>query len=79
MADDHRVLYNHRSFADLFVAAGFEVSLLEYHDDRGVFHAVDWDPADGLVRRSRRFDDRRRPGGFTYTSLILDARKPAGT
>jgi predicted SAM-dependent methyltransferase len=75
-ADDHRVLYDHRTLRDVFERAGFDVRLLEYWDDEGRFHAVDWDPEAGLIRRSRRFDERNADGEIRYTSLILDARKP---
>lgn len=76
-ADDHKVLYDHKTFAELFTGVGFAVTLLEYFDERGGFHATEWDPAEGMIRRSRRFDARNRDGELRYTSLILDARKPA--
>ena len=74
---DHKVLYDYHSFSRVFEQAGFAVQLLEYWDENGAFNYVDWDPADGLVRRSKRFYQPRKPLPFTYTSLILDARKPA--
>lgn len=74
-ADDHKMLYTHPTFQSLFVKAGFEVTLLEYWDEQGRFHATDWDPADGLIRRSKRFDPRNQDGKLAYTSLILDVRK----
>ena len=75
-ADDHKVLYTHVTFASLFASSGFQVTLLEYWDERRCFHAEDWDPSDGLVHRSRRFDPRNQGGGLGYTSLILDAKRP---
>jgi len=75
---DHKVLYDHRSFAALFERAGFQVEKLEYWDESGHFHAVEWDPAEGLIHRSKRFHRPKKPLPFPYTSLILDARKPAG-
>jgi predicted SAM-dependent methyltransferase len=75
-ADDHKVLYNCDTFRAVFESAGFQVALLEYFDSAGVFHATDWDPAAGMVHRSRRFDERNRDGRLNYTSLILDAHKP---
>lgn len=75
---DHKVLYDHRSFSALFERAGFHVELLEYWDEAGEFHHAAWDPADGLVHRSIRFHRPKNPLPFRYTSLILDARKPAG-
>jgi predicted SAM-dependent methyltransferase len=76
-ADDHKVLYNHVSFRQLFESAGFWVELLEFFDAQGQFHAVDWDPSQGKIDRSRRFDERNSGGRLAYTSLILDARKPS--
>ncbi len=75
---DHRVLYDHRSFAALFEGAGFEVELLEYHDESGRFHEVEWSLEAGMIHRSRRFDQRNAGGKLAYTSVILDARKPRG-
>jgi predicted SAM-dependent methyltransferase len=73
---DHKVLYRYDTFRDLFAAAGFEVTLLEHWDERRVLHQTEWDPADGRIRRSIRFDTKDR-GGFRYSSIILDALKPA--
>jgi predicted SAM-dependent methyltransferase len=76
-ADDHKVLYNHETFMDLFVKAGFRVDLLEYYDSEGNFQYVNWNAEDGKIWRSKRFDDRNKDGILNYTSLILDARKDA--
>lgn len=80
-SDDHKVLYTYKTLCTLFRYAGFEIRLLEYFDEYGEFHGMDWDPADGMIRRSRRFDklsfDRSEAGGcFDFTSIILDAVKP---
>ena len=74
-ADDHKVLYNYRTFGALFERAGFSVELLEYFDEQGRFHEQPWDPALGMIHRSSRLDDRNRGGTLAYTSLVLDARK----
>jgi predicted SAM-dependent methyltransferase len=76
-ADDHKVLYNYKSFADIFEQAGFRAVLLEYFDTEGHFHCADWDPQDGKIYRSKRFDQRNQEGKLNYTSLILDAHKNA--
>lgn len=75
-ADDHKVLYTHESLGCLLTEAGFRVELLEYFDANGEFHFSEWNPADGMIHRSRRFDERNRHGHLGYTSLIVDARKP---
>jgi len=78
-ADDHKVLYNAESIAEQFSKAGFEIELLEYYDSDRKFHMVDWEPKDGAVTRSSRFDARNSNGKLNYTSLIIDARKPTVT
>ena len=75
-ADDHKLLYTHQSLSALFQEAGFEVRLLEYFDEQGEFHAVEWDPQGGFILRSSRFDPRNQAGQLRYTSVILDAVKP---
>lgn len=74
-AQDHKVLYNYRSLSEVLELAGFTVDLLEYYDETETFHSSDWDPADGKVRRSSKFDERGRDGALAYTSLLVDARK----
>jgi predicted SAM-dependent methyltransferase len=76
-ADDHRVLYTHESLSALLRAASFEPQLLEHFDADGRFHRVDWYRGFGTVRRSAAFDPRNQGGRLAYTSLIVDAVKPA--
>lgn len=75
-ADDHKVLYDYHSLSDVFTSSGFQIRLYEYFDESGTFHHCDWDPADGMIQRSRRFDSRNSTGRLAYTSIILDAVKP---
>lgn len=75
-AASHQVLYDYRSLSALFESAGFKVKLLEYHDEQGRFHFTDWDPAEGMIYRSRRFDHRNQEGKLAFASLIVDALKP---
>lgn len=65
----HKVVYTFRMLQEVFESAGFATTLLEYHDESHTLHEHDWDPADGMVYRSKRFDSR---GAI---SIILDARK----
>jgi predicted SAM-dependent methyltransferase len=76
LTNDHKVLYTYDTLAGLFQAAGFRVELYEYFDEAGVFHYRDWDPQQGKIRRSKRFDKLNRDGSLTYTSIVLDAFKP---
>ena len=74
-ADDHKVLYDYNSFSKVFSSAGFKVELLEYFDEHGEFHFIDWDYEVGMIERSYRFDERNSGGSLTYTSIIIDAWK----
>ncbi len=74
-ADDHKVLYNHVTFGELFEMAGFRVATLEHFDEKGLFHIEKWREEDGRIVRSSRFDPRNRDGTLNYTSIILDAHK----
>jgi predicted SAM-dependent methyltransferase len=80
-AADHKVVYDHALLSDVFASAGFDVHLLEWWDEGGRFHATDWNAEDGLIYRSLRFDHRNRDfaetGKLGFTSLIVDAIKPA--
>jgi predicted SAM-dependent methyltransferase len=79
LTNDHKVLYTYRTLGDVFESAGFRVRLYEYYDEMGKFHFSDWDPADGTIRRSRRFDRRNQGGKLAFTSVVLDAVKPGAT
>jgi predicted SAM-dependent methyltransferase len=76
-SDDHHVLYTYRTLKTVFESVGFQINLLEYFDERGTFHYQEWTPSDGMIMRSARFDSRNLTGELAYTSIILDARKPA--
>jgi len=75
-AEDHKVLYSCRSLQDALGKAGFQTRPLEYFDEDGHFHAAEWDPEDGMIHRSARFDDRNQNGELRYTSIIVDGVKP---
>jgi predicted SAM-dependent methyltransferase len=72
----HKSVYNYRSLSAVFESAGFTVELLEYCDEQGNFHFKDWNPEDGFIYRSRRFDHRNTNGEIRMVSLIIDAQKP---
>lgn len=74
-SDDHKVLYTYKTMQTMLEKAGFTVNLLEYFDEEGQFHAVDWRVEDGKIHRSARFDPRNQDGSRSYTSLIADACK----
>ena len=74
-ADDHKMLYTAATLRALLESVGFTCVLLEYWDEAGKFHATDWNPNEGHITRSRRFDPRNQDGKLRYTSLIVDAIK----
>ncbi len=74
-AQDHKVLYTYKTLKEVFEKAGFIVQLLEYFDEDGEFHFLEWDRKDGYINRSKRYDERNADGNLWYTSIILDAKK----
>ena len=73
-ADGHLMLYNYKTFSEVFAQAGFEIKLLEYNDENGEFHYTPWNPEDGMIRRSK-YGRGGTQGPFDH-SIVLDAIKP---
>ena len=76
-AADHKVVYNYNLLKEVYQEAGFEVKLLEYHDEQGHFHLADWDVDEAPIYRSSKLDHRNQDGVIRFASLIIDAIKPA--
>lgn len=74
-SDTHLVLFNYLLLKETAESIGFEVRLLEYFNEQGDFVFNEWNPADGMVARSKRFDERNQDGTLRYTSLIADLVK----
>lgn len=72
---DHKFLYTYEDLGRILTDCGFDVTLLEYYDENGLFHFNEWNPDDGMIVRSIRFDERNQMGEIRYTSLIVDAYK----
>ncbi|QCO07244.1 glycosyltransferase 61 family protein [Azospirillum argentinense] len=72
-----KALYTHETLGRLLTEAGFRVRKLEWFDDAGAFHQEYWSSACGHIQRSRQHDSRNSPQKIGYTSLIVDAEKPA--
>lgn len=75
-SETHQVLYTCNSLKQLLESVGFTTHVLECFDDQGNFVSADWDPQEGMIRRSARFDTRNSDGLLRYTSVIIDALKP---
>ena len=75
-AATHKIVYDYKQFCAVFVQAGFEVSLLEYCDERGDIHYRYANDADGHIGRSYRYDSRNDHHRLGMVSIILDAYKP---
>ncbi|CEN78271.1 hypothetical protein [Paraclostridium sordellii] len=71
----HKIVYDYLSFVEVFKEAGFEVELLEYCDEEGVFHYKYWNEEDGKIGRSFRFDTRNSLEKLGMVSIIIDAKK----
>lgn len=76
-ADEHQQLLNQQLLTTALEEAGFRAILVEYWDEQGCFHHRPWRSEDGHVKRSLLHDRRNRHGRARYTSLIIDAIKPA--
>jgi predicted SAM-dependent methyltransferase len=74
-ADDHKILYNQHTLSEAMRKVGFQVTLLEYFDEKGKFHSAEWDHAEGMIGRSLTNDERNADGNPHYTSLIVDGLK----
>jgi predicted SAM-dependent methyltransferase len=75
-SDDHKILYTYKTMVDRLSTVGFEVSLVEYWNDQGVYITNDWQVKDGFIKRSKKYDPRNQSGKLGYTSLVVDAIKP---
>lgn len=73
-AASHKIVHNYRTLTKLFEDTGFKVNLLEYCDEAGNFHFENWNPQDGVIFRSKKFDPRNQDQ-LRAPSLILDAIK----
>lgn len=73
-ADDHKVLYNYTTITRVLSEERYDFELLEYFDEKGIFHQSPWKAEDGFVARSADFDSRNKEKALSYTSLIVDAR-----
>lgn len=69
-------MYDYRSLLSVFKEAGFRVHLLEHCDEKGTFHFNYWNPDDGFIARSFRFDTRNSKEKLGMVSIIIDAFKP---
>ncbi|MCO5216357.1 MAG: methyltransferase domain-containing protein [Thermomicrobiales bacterium] len=75
-AASHKIVYDYRTLLSVFKEAGYEVAFLEYCDDQGNFHYRYWNPDDGHIGRSYRFDTRNSSEKLGMVSIIIDAFKP---
>jgi predicted SAM-dependent methyltransferase len=71
-AYDHKMLYNYKTLLQLMVTCGLDYCLLEYWDEDGRFVENKWKVVDGMIKRSRRYDERNDSNNIRYTSLIID-------
>lgn len=74
-AASHKIVHNYHTLSKMFEDTGYRVHLLEYCDDEGNFHFNHWNPEDGVIFRSKKFDPRNNDK-LLFPSLIIDAIKP---
>jgi predicted SAM-dependent methyltransferase len=51
---EHMLFLDYEMLSRIASELGFEVRLLEYFDENGVFHSEDYDSKDGIIRRCAR-------------------------
>lgn len=74
-AYSHKILYDYQQLIKVFEQAGFDVELLEYCDEKNNFNYKYWNPLDGYIGRSFRFDTRNSNESLGMVSIIIDAKK----
>lgn len=74
-AASHKIVHNYKTLTKMFEIAGYQVQLLEYCDEEGLFHQNHWDGEDGVIFRSKKYDPRNRGEKLIFPSLIIDALK----
>lgn len=74
-ASTHKIVHDYQTLSKMFELAGFEVHLLEYCDEEGVFHENEWYGKDGVIFRSKKYDPRNNEEKLLFPSLIIDAWK----
>ena len=74
-AASHKIVHNYKTLRAMFETAGFEVRLLEYCVENGIFYNNEWDGADGIIFRSKKYDPRNQGNQLVFPSLIVDAIK----
>lgn len=73
--EDHKIIYTYGTFTKIFEGVGFKVQLVEYFDEKGVFHQNEMLAERGHIDRSKEHDQQNSNGILNYTSIILDAIK----
>lgn len=48
---EHKSFFDHEMLARIAGESGYQIRLLEYFDESGVFHKVDYSPDDGAIQR----------------------------
>jgi predicted SAM-dependent methyltransferase len=49
--EQHHLMLDCEMLSRVAIEGGFQIRLLEYFDEAGVFHSTDYDPEDGVVQR----------------------------
>ncbi|OJJ23686.1 hypothetical protein BKI52_04865 [marine bacterium AO1-C] len=71
-SEDHKNLFTYQSLSEVFEKSGFKTYLVEYWDEKGVFHQGYTNDDKGYVKRSLINDPRNNDKKPHYTSLIID-------
>jgi predicted SAM-dependent methyltransferase len=74
-ADDHKHLFTYISLSQLFESFGFKTKLVDFWDEKSIFHNNYSNDDKGFIIRSFLNDKRNSDGKPHYTSLIIDFHK----
>lgn len=74
-SDEHKILYTYETMLQKLERALFRVEMREYWNENHEFIAKEWDISNGIISRSKKYDERNKDGILRYTSIIADAVK----
>jgi predicted SAM-dependent methyltransferase len=72
---DHKLFFSLEDYKQLLKDTSFTLTPLEYYDNKGQFHFVDFDNSLGYISRSKK-NNFHYPPIPNYSSLIFDLKIP---
>lgn len=72
--DGHKVFWNYKTFSNLAIKIGLQITLLEYFDEKQIFQQQTFSNNDGYITR-RKQNNFMEGYRNDYSSLILDLHR----